>query len=345
MKKRLNTLNEEINRMKSLFGSSRLYGNLVTEQVSEFLPPTELKNCEDVDAYDSTKDGGEFPEDHTGLVKYCTDGKANMVYSVKNGKLHGNQKEWDVVDGSLKTDDWYIDDNQVTKDEYENQNNKGDDNKEDDNKGDGSEEKKSSKVGLDMEGDPFEKGDAKSDREEVKLDVKDTKGDIKLNAKQCVQGMKNAWKSLSSGGDKDEWVKNNASRIKNIEWCLSNFGNRFEEDKLFGATDEANKLIKHLGLEKPELASGGAEGEKFIITNDRGRKRMVVKKVAPKKYRFRGFADISLFDRSSTKREKIFKPEYVGYIKKKLNLPDDTVITITKAVNTNKMDGGFFIID
>ena len=37
MKRRYNTLNEEVNRMKSLFGESRLYGNLVDNKEKNIL--------------------------------------------------------------------------------------------------------------------------------------------------------------------------------------------------------------------------------------------------------------------------------------------------------------------
>jgi hypothetical protein len=37
MKKKYNTLNEEMNRMKSLFGESRLYGNLVDNEEKNIL--------------------------------------------------------------------------------------------------------------------------------------------------------------------------------------------------------------------------------------------------------------------------------------------------------------------
>jgi antitoxin component YwqK of YwqJK toxin-antitoxin module len=80
--KKYNSLNEEINRMKSLFGNDRLYGNLITEQVKE-LPEIENKKTVNLGSIISGKEDEDvivffYPED--GLAEK-NDEKVKEIYN------------------------------------------------------------------------------------------------------------------------------------------------------------------------------------------------------------------------------------------------------------------------
>ena len=65
MEKKYNTINEEINRMKSLFGESRLYGNLVEQEVvnddtCEWFKPKQKRSIEILDKLIKIADAGKL---------------------------------------------------------------------------------------------------------------------------------------------------------------------------------------------------------------------------------------------------------------------------------------------
>jgi hypothetical protein len=284
MKKRLNTLNEEMDRIKSLFTEERMFGNLVEQE-------------------DEEKEDGGTEEKEDGGTEEKEDG------GTEEKEDGGTEEKTDTQKAT-----------------------------------------KPSKAGTDMEGTPMDKGGAKSDVAQSKMDVKDTKGEIKLNAKECINSIKSTYKSVSSAGidDPDDWKSKNIETVKNIDWCLSNFKNRFEKEGIFKPGGAANKLIDILRLDKPTLVSGGVEGEKYTIKNEKGRDRIFIKKIGKNKFRFRGIKNINLFDyKKSGKgigKTKVLKQEFVDMIKNQLNLNPNAKLTVTKGMNTNKMDVGVFVV-
>jgi len=109
--KKLNTLNEEINRMKSLFGESRLYGNLVTEDTE----PSPDKVKEVIDSEEEIETNVITTNlDDEGSSEYCppvVDNRCRVVTTLEDSmvdgvldiyKLFGFENEYDQKCGTPK---------------------------------------------------------------------------------------------------------------------------------------------------------------------------------------------------------------------------------------------------
>jgi hypothetical protein len=146
---------------------------------------------------------------------------------------------------------------------------------------------------------------------------------------------------------------------------MSNFRNVFQKEGLFRKGDEIRIMYKTLGLDPTKLmqqksgndseeisddtfddkiVAGGVEGERYVVKNQNGTKLAIIRKVGANKFNFRSKMNVPLVDKNDKGNIK-FRKEYVSYIYKELNInPNKQRIVIQKAVETNKMDWGSFVL-
>jgi hypothetical protein len=91
-------------------------------------------------------------------------------------------------------------------------------------------------------------------------------------------------------------------------------------------------------------AEGGVEGERYVVKNQNGTKVAIIRKVGANKFNFRSKMNVPLVDKNDKGNIK-FRKEYVSFIYKELNIdPNKQRIVIQKAVETDKMDVGSFVL-
>ena len=386
MKKYRNTLNEEIERMKSLFTEERMFGNLITEDVNGdpiesfsdlltsngFNPYTENKikksnepiYSREFKPYNIVKVKGIL--DSNG-IKTSTDfdyNRASLRYLIKF-----------TIDSQNLVSNWvgylefpYTDvekNNQV------------------DPIGDLIDSKNSGGNGVDLFKTKFTESlksdwfksksgtnpefstnkDAGNVKQQRKDDVNATKKEINMSKDECRDHMKDMYKQVRQGKRKEEFRK---EEIDGVEWCMNSFYQTFEKEGLFRKGEEIRIMYKTLGIEPTEKmielgagkddeeitgdtfdakkAEAGVEGERYVVKDQNGTKLAIVKKVGANKFNFRSKMNVPLVDKNDKGNIK-FRKEYVSYIYKELNIdPNKQRIIIQKAVETDKMDVGSFVL-
>ena len=364
--KRYNSLNEEINRMKSLFTEERMFGNLIKEQTSNNEVPTKLMNCDEVEAYEVeayeiNQSSSIFEDDWfkyqtekvTGLVKICKNGKAIGVFMLKNGvsegvfrvwhengqlriesnykdgKLDGRRLEFNE-NGDVETEEYYINGKEISKEEYEKQHK--------------IDKLPSKEIGSTEGGEPVE--------------IEKVGGELNLTEKQCVDFVRDSFKMIRKSGDPTEWKKKYTKGEEALQWCYSNHNKKLTKDGLFGPGNKTNELFSILKLEFPEVVDGGEEQKWYNkildsfdikkatpVRRDGGAIIFYIKNLEGNKYRFRSEKGMNLFDVINSKgKNKYLKKDIIALIKKQLNLGDDSKITVINGINTRGFDVGTFII-
>lgn len=377
--KRYNSLNEEINRMKSLFTEERMFGNLIKEQTSNKEVPTKLMNCDEVEAYDTSGDSEKWKtEKVTGLVKTCENGKATGVWMSKNGVSDGVYRDWfengqlyfetNWKDGKLdgvyrrwyengqleiesrwKDGKWdgrrleFNENGDVETEEY--YINGKEISKEEYEKQHKIDKLPSKEIGSTEGGEPVERGMVG--------------GELNLTEKQCVDFVRDSFKMIRKSGDPTEWKKKYTKGEEALQWCYSNYNKKLTKDGLFGPGNKTNELFSILKLEFPEVVDGGEEQKwynKIIdsfdikkatpVRRDGGAIIFYLKNLEGNKYRFRsGVGGFPLIDVAYSKgKNKYLKKDIIALIKKQLNLGDDSKITVINGINTRGFDVGTFII-
>ena len=380
MKKYRNTLNEEIERMKSLFTEERMFGNLITEDVNG--DPLE-KYVEILTSNNFKKSGPEYGND-----TYFREFKPYNIVKIKNelevlGKTE-DFKDFDFNRGSLNfyimikvenglVTNWnsslsigpegkklYI----ITGDGYVLSS---------DQVGKIDAESFKTQLGVALKSDWLKSKsgtnpqfstnkDADNVKQQRKDDVNATKKEINMSKDECRDHMKDMYKQVRQGKTKEEFRK---EEIDGVVWCMSTFRNVFQKEGLFRKGDEIRIMYKTLGLDPTKvmqqisgndteeitgdtfdekIVAGGVEGERYIVKDQNGTKLAIVKKVGANKFNFRSKMNVPLVDKNDKGNIK-FRKEYVSYIYKELNIdPNKQRIIIQKAVETDKMDVGSFVL-
>ena len=380
MKRYTNTLNEEIERMKSLFTEERLFGNLITEDVNETGESiTDILTSNDF----STADAKATEPIYSREFKPYNIVKIKQKLSSSNLEF---EDDFDFNRASLKfsvklkgSDSWlgYI--------EFNYTDNKDKPAKLTIQSGDGftldsakangkdaaafktqfAEAVKSewfnSKSGTNPE---FSKkqnaGDVKQQRKD---DVNATSKEINRSKDECRDFVKDMYKQVRQGKTKEEFGKED---IQGVEFWMRNFYQTFEKEGLFRKGDEIRIMYKTLGLKPTEKmielgagkddeeitgdtfddkkAEAGVEGERYVVKDQNGTKLAIVKKVGANKFNFRSKMNVPLVDKNDKGNIK-FRKEYVSSIYKELNIdPNKQRIIIQKAVESDKMDVGTFVL-
>ena len=183
-----------------------------------------------------------------------------------------------------------------------------------------------------------------------------------MSKDECRDHMKDMYKQVRQGKTKEEFRK---EEIDGVVWCMSTFRNVFQKEGLFRKGDEIRIMYKTLGLDPTKvmqqisgndteeitgdtfdekIVAGGVEGERYIVKDQNGTKLAIVKKVGANKFNFRSKMNVPLVDKNDKGNIK-FRKEYVSYIYKELNIdPNKQRIIIQKAVETDKMDVGSFVL-
>jgi hypothetical protein len=381
MKRNINTLNEEIERMKSLFTEERMFGNLITEGVngdpiesfSDLLSSNDF-NTKDAEATEPIY-SRDFKPYNIVKVKERLDGKgkktssdfdfnrASLRYSIKftidNQKVVSNwvgYLEFPYVDGDGE-------EIEVFGNIIDSKNSGG--SGVDLFKTKFTESLKSdwfkSKVGTNPEFST--KKDAGDVKQQRKDDVDATRKEIKMSKDECRDHMKDMYKQVRQGKTKEEFQK---EEIYGVQWCMNGFWEIFEKEGLFRKGDEIRIMYKTLGIpptkKMKELgageaddeitgdtfddakAEGGREGGRYVVKDQNGTKVAIIRKVGANKFNFRSKMNVPLVDKNDKGNIK-FRKEYVSSIYKELNIDSNKQrIVIQKAVETDKMDVGSFVL-
>jgi hypothetical protein len=380
MKKYSNTLNEEIERMKSLFTEERMFGNLITEDVNgdtlekyeeiltsnnfkksgpeygentyfrEFKPYNIVKIKNEVEQRMKTEEFKDFDFNRGSLNFYIMIKVENGLVTSWNSSLSIGPEGKKL---SISTGDGYVlSSKEVGKIDAESF------------KTQLSVALKSdwlkSKTGTNPE---FPTNKNASDvKQQRKDDVNATKKEINMSKDECRDHMKDMYKQVRQGKTKEEFQK---EEIDGVVWCMSTFRNVFQKEGLFRKGDEIRIMYKTLGLDPTKvmqqisgndteeitgdnfdekIVAGGVEGERYIVKDQNGTKLAIVKKVGANKFNFRSKMNVPLVDKNDKGNIK-FRKEYVSYIYKELNIDSNKQrIVIQKAIETDKMDVGSFVL-
>ena len=380
MKKYRNTLNEEIERMKSLFTEERMFGNLITEDVNgdplekyveiltsnnfkksgpeygndtyfrEFKPYNIVKIKNELEVLGKTEDFKDFDFNRGSLNFYIMIKVENGLVTNWNSSLSigPEGKKLSIITG----DGYVLSSDQVGKIDAESF---------------------KTQLGVALKSDWLKSKsgtnpqfstnkDADNVKQQRKDDVNATKKEINMSKDECRDHMKDMYKQVRQGKTKEEFRK---EEIDGVVWCMSTFRNVFQKEGLFRKGDEIRIMYKTLGLDPTKvmqqisgndteeitgdtfdekIVAGGVEGERYIVKDQNGTKLAIVKKVGANKFNFRSKMNVPLVDKNDKGNIK-FRKEYVSYIYKELNIdPNKQRIIIQKAVETDKMDVGSFVL-
>ena len=380
MKKYRNTLNEEIERMKSLFTEERMFGNLITEDVNgdppekyveiltsnnfkksgpeygndtyfrEFKPYNIVKIKNEIEVLGKTEDFKDFDFNRGSLNFYIMIKVENGLVTNWNSSLSigPEGKKLSIITG----DGYVLSSDQVGKIDAESF---------------------KTQLGVALKSDWLKSKsgtnpqfstnkDADNVKQQRKDDVNATKKEINMSKDECRDHMKDMYKQVRQGKTKEEFRK---EEIDGVVWCMSTFRNVFQKEGLFRKGDEIRIMYKTLGLDPTKvmqqisgndteeitgdtfdekIVAGGVEGERYIVKDQNGTKLAIVKKVGANKFNFRSKMNVPLVDKNDKGNIK-FRKEYVSYIYKELNIdPNKQRIIIQKAVETDKMDVGSFVL-
>ena len=380
MKKYRNTLNEEIERMKSLFTEERMFGNLITEDVNgdppekyveiltsnnfkksgpeygndtyfrEFKPYNIVKIKNEIEVLGKTEDFKDFDFNRGSLNFYIMIKVENGLVTNWNSSLSigPEGKKLSIITG----DGYVLSSDQVGKIDAESF---------------------KTQLGVALKSDWLKSKsgtnpqfstnkDADNVKQQRKDDVNATKKEINMSKDECRDHMKDMYKQVRQGKTKEEFRK---EEIDGVVWCMSTFRNVFQKEGLFRKGDEIRIMYKTLGLDPTKvmqqisgndteeitgdtfdekIVAGGVEGERYIVKDQNGTKLAIVKKVGANKFNFRSKMNVPLVDKNDKGNIK-FRKEYVSYIYKELNIdPNKQRIVIQKAVETDKMDVGSFVL-
>jgi len=381
MKKYRNTLNEEIERMKSLFTEERMFGNLITEDVNgdtlekyeeiltsnnfkksgpeygentyfrEFKPYNIVKIKNDLEVLGKTEEFKDFDFNRGSLDFYIMIKVENGLVTSWNSSLSIGPEDKKL---SISTGDGYVlSSKEVGKIDAESF------------KTQFAEALKSdwfkSKTGTNPE---FPTNKNASDvKQQRKDDVNATKKEINMSKDECRDHMKDMYKQVRQGKRKEEFK---IEEIDGVEWCMNSFYDIFEKEGLFRKGEEIRIMYKTLGIKPTEKmielgagkddeeitgdtfddakAEGGREGGRYVVKDQNGTKLAIVKKVGANKFNFRSKMNVPLVDKNDKGNIK-FRKEYVSYIYKELNIDSNKQrIVIQKAIETDKMDVGSFVL-
>ncbi len=381
---RINNLNEQIDRIKSLFTEERMFGNLITEDVSgnsleeytdllksngfeedqlknESTRYTKLFNQYNIVKVKNTIETND-PEEKMKKIDF---NRGALQLSITLKKDSNNiVTSWDsILSFGYGQELVYVFDEK--KDKFIFKSTGGNVNVDD--------FKKQlttvlasdwfkSKAGTNPMGDFSTKQDAKDSKENRKDDVSATRKEINMSKDECREHMKSMTKRVRQGETRKEIGQDN---VEAVEWCMSAFYNTFEKEGLFRKGDEIRIMYKTLGLtptekmvqlgagEEEEITGdtfdekkveGGVEGERYVVKDKNGTKIAIIRKVGGNKFNFRSKANVPLVDKNDKGNIK-FRKEYISDIYKELNIdPNKQRIVIQKAVETDKMDVGTFVL-
>jgi len=377
--RRLNNINEEINRMKSLFTEERMFGNLVENE--EVISEANLKvgsKGEGVKALQTllgvTSDGIFGPKTKESVMKMQKEAGLNADGIVGPKTLEGfkkklglNEDESDnLEDGNINALNTLskeitgkpIEDTKLEKLKLQKADKLSTDKvdaKDIKLKGTDKEVKQQKGgTGTDAKGDSMSDDDfnkskkgTTSERGGIELfGMKLDRVDIINNKATCRDHIKKMMKLSKNGKSREdiegEVDKDGKEYVKKIEWCLSNFYNVFEKDGVFKRGSRVMTMLNTWNIPVPEKVSGGLEGERYKIKNA-GDVIGIIKKVKPNKFRFRGKKNVPLINKSGKVAQFIDK--YENDVYDALNIDKNKKkIVIQRSIDKGKMDMGTFVI-
>jgi ribosome-binding protein aMBF1 (putative translation factor) len=382
MKRYNSTLNEEINRMKSLFTEERMFGNLITEDV----------NGDPIESFSDLLTSNDFNTKDAKATEpiYSREFKPYNIVKVKerlSGKGKKTSSDFDFNRASLRYSIKFTIDNQKVVSNWvgylEFPYTDGDDKEQIELIGNLIDSKNSGGNGVDLfktkfteslKSDWFKskagtnpefstKQDAGDVKQQRKDNVSATRKEINMSKDECRDHVKDMYKQVRQGKTKEEFEKGD---IQGVEFCMRNFYQTFEKEGLFRKGDEIRIMYKTLGLKPTEKmielgagkddeeitgdtfddakAEGGVEGERYVVKDQNGSKVAIIRKVGANKFNFRSKMNVPLVDKNDKGNIK-FNKSYVSSIYKELNIdPNKQRIVIQKATETDKMDVGTFVL-
>jgi ribosome-binding protein aMBF1 (putative translation factor) len=382
MKRYNSTLNEEINRMKSLFTEERMFGNLITEDV----------NGDPIESFSDLLTSNDFNTKDAKATEpiYSREFKPYNIVKVKerlSGKGKKTSSDFDFNRASLRYSIKFTIDNQKVVSNWvgylEFPYTDGDDKEQIELIGNLIDSKNSGGNGVDLfktkfteslKSDWFKskagtnpefstKQDAGDVKQQRKDNVSATRKEINRSKDECRDFVKDMYKQVRQGKTKEEFQKED---IQGVQFCMNSFYTTFEKEGLFRKGDEIRIMYKTLGIKPTEKmielgagkddeeitgdtfddakAEAGVEGERYVVKDQNGTKVAIVRKVGANKFNFRSKMNVSLVDKTDKGNIK-FTKEYISNIYKELNInPNKQRIVIQKATETDKMDVGTFVL-
>ena len=371
MKRKYDTLNEEINRIKSLFTEERLYGRLVEQSTTQI---TDEQSCGDAGGSwtSTTKTEGGLST-NTGLCKFTThadypdeagcvggawdDATSSCTFTVvsyiavKNGKNYkllpaeeikvkakeeGDNIKWWKVNTIVDGYGYRLGVNKII-----------------------------SKLGATKEKNPdiFQKeimilDDSRNiqgpyyydpnvevDSDTVIDDIDDDKETgketLKETFKSCKEKLKSFAKIADKGQKKDEYIKNgNEDPTDLIEFCISKFHAQFNRWDFLRKGSSISKLLENWmpGFDLSDLeelkAKGGTIGQRYPIMYG-SRKLGIVKKMGRNDYRIRTKMGEDIVKQSGGQVK--WKNNKVKLaVEKAISMPDDQKIVFDKKLIPHK---------
>lgn len=326
MKKRLNTLNEEMDRIKSLFSEERMFGNLVEQELSD-------KDKEEIEAgieQDAQTKSNEKPTPKVGQV----DNKVTKAIDKVGEKLRNTNPE-----GKRGGQGTEAKGKQLGGDNFDKQ------------------KMKSSLKDQGLFGVSLDKIDIINNKGACRRHLKNM---ITISKK----GMsREDFDDKDNQMNKEEMV--GPQYIEKVEWCVRNFYNSFEKEGFLKKGSNVRKMMDTLkipmsdqmmkkmgdeqqvdseGVYDDKKAYGGLKGQRYDVLDDNDNKVGVIKKTTENKYRFRSSKGHAILDDSDKGNPK-FRDRYVKFFYRAINIdPNKHRIKIQNAFDKNKLDMGTFVL-
>ena len=380
--RRLNNINEEINRMKSLFTEERMFGNLVENE--EVINESNLKvgsKGEGVKALQTLlgieSDGIFGPKTKEAVIKMQKEAGLNADGIVGPKTLEGIEKKMGlnemgpfedtealkILHNTIKPNEPF-DDSKIEKLDVKKADKLSTDKvdpKDVKLQGVDSKEKETTKSN-EKESSAEKKADGKAISRKEKKDIKKgTKGEKVLgvdldrvdNIKNKVTCRKHLRRmaALPRKGvtrqdfENEEKYPNGKEYIERIEWCLSNFYNVWEREGYFKRNHKIKTLMGSWDIKEPEKLSGGYKGGLYKIKNAEGASVGQIKKSNKRDnvYLFKGNKNVPLIDNSVS--PAVFRKPYIQGVYDALNIdPNKEEIVIQRSMDKKKLDMGTFMV-
>ena len=183
---------------------------------------------------------------------------------------------------------------------------------------------------------PITKGEKRGEIKDINKDVRQDKGAINKNERECKSHLRRHFKLWKAGSDKATTDK---EIIPTTEFCVNTFYNRYENN-----TSIMNLIdtLKDQGVINIDKVSGGVEREKYDVKSISGKLIGTLKKWKGNQYKFVSESGYTAVFKSGNRL--LFKDNFRKQIEKTLNL--DTATNEIVVIKTNKdFSGAIFRID
>ncbi|MHA2217314.1 MAG: hypothetical protein ACXACY_15350 [Candidatus Hodarchaeales archaeon] len=173
---------------------------------------------------------------------------------------------------------------------------------------------------------PITKGEKRGEIKDINKDVRQDKGAINKNVRECKSHLRRHFKLWKDGSNKATTDK---EIIPTTEFCVNTFYNRYENNpSIMNLID----TLKDQGVINIDKVSGGVEREKYDVKSISGKLIGTLKKWKGNQYKFVSESGYTAVFKSGNRL--LFKDNFRKQIEKTLNL--DTATNEIVVIKTNK---------